>query len=95
LRNCNEGGPKAIYEEGLAKRGDLIVKQRSSIDPDMVVDEIMTKWPTTVAVVLRYKMLCVGCPIGTFHTVAEACREHRIDEGDFLVELEAAVRGKR
>ncbi|AZV19852.1 MAG: DUF1858 domain-containing protein [Mesorhizobium sp.] len=71
------------------------MEQRSSIDPDMVVDEIMRKWPATVAVVLRYKMLCVGCPIGTFHTVAEACREHRIDEGDFLGELEAAVRGER
>ncbi|WP_352694178.1 DUF1858 domain-containing protein [Mesorhizobium sp. M0663] len=59
----------------------------------MVVDEIMRRWPATVAVVLRYRMLCVGCPIGTFHTVTEACREHKIDEGDFLVELESAVRG--
>ncbi|QND65291.1 DUF1858 domain-containing protein [Mesorhizobium loti] len=71
------------------------MKQRSSISPDTVVDEIMRKWPATVAVVLRYKMLCVGCPIGTFHTVAEACREHRIDEADFLLDLESVVRGER
>jgi len=71
------------------------MKQRSSIDPDMVVDEIMRKWPATVAVVLRHKMLCVGCPIGAFHTVTEACREHQVDEGDFLVELELAIRGER
>ncbi|WP_287350688.1 hypothetical protein [Mesorhizobium sp.] len=38
----------------------------------------MRKWPATVAVVLSYKMLCVGCPIGTFHTVTEACHEHQI-----------------
>ncbi|WP_287113560.1 hypothetical protein [Mesorhizobium sp.] len=37
----------------------------------------MRKWPATVAVVLSYKMLCVGCPIGTFHTVTEACHELR------------------
>ncbi|WP_348625639.1 hypothetical protein [Mesorhizobium sp. L103C119B0] len=55
----------------------------------------MRKWPATVAVVLRHKMLCVGCPIGTFHTVTEACREHQVDEGDFLVELELAIRGER
>ncbi|WP_367118884.1 DUF1858 domain-containing protein [Mesorhizobium sp.] len=61
----------------------------------MVVDEIMRKWPATVAVVLRYKMLCIGCPIGTFHTVAEACREHQIDEADFLLDLESVVRGER
>ncbi|TKD48229.1 MAG: DUF1858 domain-containing protein [Mesorhizobium sp.] len=68
------------------------MKERSFINPDMVVDEIMRKWPATVAVVLRYRMLCVGCPIGTFHTVAEACREHQINEADFLVDLESAVR---
>lgn len=71
------------------------MKQASSINPDMVVDEIMRRWPATVAVLLRYRMLCVGCPIGTFHTVAEACREHQIDEGDFLLELESVVRGDR
>ncbi|MER9313465.1 DUF1858 domain-containing protein [Mesorhizobium australicum] len=70
------------------------MKQRSSINPDMVVDEIMRKWPATVAVMLRHNMLCVGCPIGTFHTVTEVCREHQIDEDDFLVELEATVRGE-
>ncbi|AMX98029.1 hypothetical protein A4R28_30330 (plasmid) [Mesorhizobium ciceri] len=58
----------------------------------MVVDEIMRKWPATVAVVLRYKMLCVGCPIGTFHTVAEACLEHHVDESRFIADLEATVR---
>lgn len=76
----------------LRNRGDFVVKERSFINPDMVVDEIMRKWPATVAVVLRYRMLCVGCPIGTFHTVAEACREHQINEADFLVDLESAVR---
>jgi hybrid cluster-associated redox disulfide protein len=71
------------------------MKQASSINPDMVVDEIMRRWPATVAVLLRYRMLCVGCPIGTFHTVAEACREHQIEEGDFLLEWESVVRGDR
>ena len=69
------------------------MKELSSIGRDMVVDEIMRKWPATVAVMLSYRMLCVGCPIGTFHTVAEACREHKIDEADFLLDLESVVRG--
>ncbi|WP_189522541.1 MULTISPECIES: DUF1858 domain-containing protein [unclassified Mesorhizobium] len=79
----------------LRNRGDFVVKERSFINPDMVVDEIMRKWPATVAVALRYRMLCVGCPIGTFHTVAEACREHQVNEADFLVDLESAVRAGR
>ena len=37
-------------------------------------------------------MLCVGCPIGPFHTVADACREHSIDEEEFRQELRLAIR---
>jgi hybrid cluster-associated redox disulfide protein len=39
------------------------------IYPDMKVDEIMRKWSGSGAVTPRYRMLCVGCPIGPFHTV--------------------------
>lgn len=74
---------------------EATVKKSGSIRPDMVVDEIMRKWPATVPVVLSYRMLCVGCPIGAFHTVAEACREHQVDETRFILDLESAVRGER
>lgn len=63
------------------------------LDPDMTLEEIMRAWPSAISVILRYRMLCVGCPITAFHTVTEACREHRIDEGDFLEELRAAIAG--
>ena len=62
-----------------------------AIDPDMTVDEIMRRWPATIRVVLRYGMLCVGCPIGTFHTVADACAAHGIDEAAFSADLLAAM----
>lgn len=37
-----------------------------SIDPDMTVDEIMRRWPSTIRVMMRHRMLCLGCPIGIF-----------------------------
>jgi hybrid cluster-associated redox disulfide protein len=64
------------------------------VNPDMPVDEIMRRWPATIAVVLRHGMLCVGCPIGSFHTVTDACTEHGVDEAMFLQELIAAIRGE-
>jgi hybrid cluster-associated redox disulfide protein len=64
------------------------------IDPDMTVDEVMRRWPATIAVVLRHGMLCVGCPIGPFHTVTDACIEHGVDETTFVRELIAAIRGE-
>jgi hybrid cluster-associated redox disulfide protein len=59
---------------------------------DMSVDEIMRKWPATVPVMLKYQMLCVGCPVGVFHNVHDACRAHGVDETAFLAELRQAIR---
>ncbi len=64
----------------------------SAIDPDMPVDEIMRRWPATIRVMIRHRMLCIGCPIGIFHTVADAAAAHAIDEASLATELLAAMR---
>ncbi len=61
------------------------------LDRDMTMDEIMRRWPTTIRVVIRNGMLCAGCPIAPFHTVAEAAREHELDEVALQQALEAAA----
>nr|WP_052017424.1 DUF1858 domain-containing protein [Nitratireductor aquibiodomus] len=63
-----------------------------TIDPVMTVDEIMRRWPATIRVFIRNRMLCIGCPIGIFHTVKDACDAHRIDEETFSRELLAAMK---
>lgn len=63
----------------------------SAIDPDMSVDEIMRRWPATIRVMIRNGMLCIGCPIATFHTVTEACLAHQVDEAEFAAELLSAI----
>ena len=64
----------------------------ATIDPQMTVDEIMRRWPETMRVMMRHKMLCIGCPIGIFHTVRDACEAHRLDEETFSRELLEAMR---
>jgi hybrid cluster-associated redox disulfide protein len=68
---------------------------QTAIHPNMPVDEIMRRWPATIRVMIRNGMLCVGCPIGIFHTVAEACAAHEIDEAAFSAELLSAMRAGR
>jgi len=63
---------------------------QSTIGPELSLDEIMQRWPNTIAVFLRHKMLCVGCPIATFHTINNACREYDLDKDAFLEELNHA-----
>ncbi|MEP9390212.1 DUF1858 domain-containing protein [Mesorhizobium sp. KR9-304] len=64
----------------------------ATIDPSMTVDEIMRRWPATIRVMICHKMLCIGCPIGIFHTVSDACEAHALDKDVFSMELLKAMR---
>lgn len=63
-----------------------------AFDPEMSMDEIMREWPTTIGVILAHGMLCVGCPIAAFQTVADAAREHGIAEAELMRDLQAAIK---
>lgn len=58
---------------------------------DDLVDNVMRDAPETIGVFLKFRMGCVGCPIGSFHTVDDACREHGVERGAFLYALRSAV----
>ncbi|MFO8128177.1 DUF1858 domain-containing protein [Yoonia sp.] len=60
-------------------------------DPDLPLSEMMTRWPQTVPVFLRHKMLCVGCLIGPFHTIVDACAAYHLDQDAFMAELMTAA----
>lgn len=57
------------------------------LDPDMAMDEILERWPSAMRVLIDHGMLCIGCPIGAFHTVPEACAAYDIDEPEFIAAL--------
>lgn len=63
---------------------------------DMSMDEIMRNWPDTIRTILDHGLLCVGCPIASFHTVDDAVREHGIAGQEFRASLRDAIeRGRR
>lgn len=60
-------------------------------DPDLPLEDLMARWPETIPVFIRHGMMCVGCLVGPFHTVLDACAEYGLDEAAFYRELEDAV----
>lgn len=54
-----------------------------------LVDDVMRERPETIRVFLAFRMRCIGCPIASFHTVDDACREHGVDRAAFLDALNA------
>ncbi len=63
----------------------------SELRLDMHMDEIMRQWPQTIKILLRHRLLCVGCPIAAFHTIEDACREHGLDKEILTNELIASI----
>ena len=60
-------------------------------DPDLALEDLMSKCLEVVPVFLRHEMLCVGCFIGPFHTVIHACAEYGLDIDAFYAELAACI----
>ena len=60
-------------------------------DPDLTLSQVMATWPATVAVFLRHRMLCVGCMVTPFHTIADACAEYHLSEDAFREQLRKAA----
>ncbi|TIV67917.1 MAG: DUF1858 domain-containing protein [Mesorhizobium sp.] len=64
---------------------------KRKLNEDTTMDQIMRETPPAIRVVLQHGMLCVGCPIASFHTISEAAREHDLDEDQLRRDLQAAI----
>ena len=58
---------------------------------DLCVGEIMQRWPMTIGVFIDLHMHCIGCPIATLHTLADAADEHGLSLDTLLAEISAAI----
>ena len=61
------------------------------INPDVLVDVFLTDYPQAANVFVAHAMACVGCPIGGFHTLAEAAEIYNLDLRAFLQAIQAEI----
>lgn len=53
---------------------------KSQITADMTFHEVLTKFPQTNAVFMKYQMFCaMGCPAAQQETIKEGAQVHGID----------------
>jgi len=62
-----------------------------NIDPKMTVSELMRFYPSAIDVFIKRKMLCVGCPTESFHTLEDVARIYGISLTQFLKEIRWAI----
>ncbi len=68
-------------------------RETVALDTKAMVDDVMRRWPATVGVFLRFRMKCIGCPFGGFHSVEHAAWEHEQEIAPFVAALEKAIEG--
>ena len=71
------------------------VEASDAIRADMIVEDVLSHFPSTVQVFISRRMHCFGCPIARFETVAEACAIYRLPLQPMLLDLNSAVPGTR
>ena len=58
---------------------------------DLIVADVLARWPQTIPVFTHHRMGCVGCPIAPFETLAEVATIYKLDLNCFLNELAQTI----
>ena len=61
------------------------------LDPQMMVADLLARWPGVVPVFLRHRLGCVGCAMAPYDSLAEVATTYGIAQAVLLAELEAAI----
>lgn len=64
---------------------------QSKPEADLIVADVLTRWPQTIPVFTYHRMGCVGCAMAPFETLAEVAVIYELDLNCFLNELVQAI----
>lgn len=71
------------------KKGKIIAKE--TIKPNMIIADVIEKYPEAIRVFFEYGITCVGCFLASDETIEQGISAHGIDVKKFLKDLNAAV----
>ena len=58
---------------------------------ELSVLDVLSRWPASARLFLRYRMACIGCDFSRFDRVGEALAVHGLDPQVFLEGLAAVA----
>ncbi|MBC8504860.1 MAG: DUF1858 domain-containing protein [Anaerolineales bacterium] len=67
--------------------------KKRTITPNLHMADIINTWPETIPIFLGYRMICVGCYMSEFDTLADAMQiynlpiEQIMDELNHIIEV--------
>lgn len=67
-------------------------KNKITIKPNMIISEVMEKYPESMKVFFEYGITCVGCFLASEETVEQGISAHGLDVKKFLKDLNEALK---
>jgi hybrid cluster-associated redox disulfide protein len=61
------------------------------IDRKMSIDDVVKKYPETIAVLERYGLGCIGCQAALFENIQQGAEIHGIDVDTLINSLNSTV----
>ena len=62
-----------------------------SITPNLVVADLLNRWPQTIPIFIRHRLYCVGCLMSPFDTLSDVVCNYPLPEQPFFAELRQAI----
>lgn len=65
------------------------------VKKEMLLAEVVERWPETIQVIMDYGLHCVGCYVSSAESIEDGCKVHGmsdIEVGHFLRDLNKVVR---
>ena len=57
------------------------------ITKDMLIGDVVKKYPGSVGVMMEHGMQCIGCHVATWETLEQGAKSHGIDVTKLIKEL--------
>ena len=61
------------------------------ITPNLMVADVLARWPAVIPVFIQHRLACVGCSMAPFETLDDAVRNYGLEAENFLGQLEQAI----
>ena len=69
--------------------------KKVNLSENLIVADVLARWPETVPVFLNRRMGCVGCTMAPFEILAEVAKNYRLCCDRFIGELEDAINRRK
>ena len=63
------------------------------LSPDITVKNLLDGYPQLLQLFMDLGLLCIGCPVEAFHTLADVAREYHLDLNQLLQRIDTVIGG--